>query len=471
MVLGMKFDKNNFSEWFGKVLEEADVIDLRYPVKGMPIYKAWGFSILRNCFKMLEGELNASSHQEMLFPLLIPEDQFAREGEHIKGFEAEVLWATHSGLEKMDRKLAVRPTSETVMYPMFALWVRTHADLPLRVHQTCCVYRQDTKMTRPLIRGREIYWNEAHCAHATAEDAESQVKKALEIYGDFYKKLCVPFKALKRPDFDKFPGAEYSIALDVVMPDGRVLQAATAHNLGQNFSKVYGITFDDEKGAKQHAFQTTYGVSMRCLAVVVALHGDDKGLVLPPAIAPVQVIIIPILSKDEKQPVLEKCRQIKKQLIAEGVRVDIDERETRPGDKYYYWEARGVPVRIELGPRDLQNGQAVIATRLGEKKQVKQEQVVEETRKALAQTEKKLFENASEKLGQQTSKATTLEQLKQTIEEKGGFAKAGWCGSQECAETIEKQTTAEIRGKEKEEKAKCIACGKQGSTVYIAKAY
>lgn len=470
----MKFDKSNFSEWFGKVLEEADVIDLRYPVKGMPIYKAWGFSILRNCFKMLEAELNASGHQEMLFPLLIPEDQFAREADHIKGFGNEVLWATHSGLEKMDRKLAVRPTSETVMYPMFALWIRTHADLPLRVHQTCCVYRQDTKMTRPLIRGREIYWNEAHCAHASAEDAEAQVNKALEIYGEFYKKLCVPFKALVRPDFDKFPGAEYSIALDALMPDGRVLQAATVHNLGQNFSKVYGVTFDDEKGEKQHAFQTTYGVSMRCLATVVALHGDDKGLVLPPAIAPTQVIIIPILAKEEKQAVLEKCRQIKKQLLSEGIRAEIDERETRPGDKYYYWEARGVPLRIELGPRDLQKGEAVIATRLGEKKQVKQEKLVEEAKKALVQTEEKLFENASKKLELQTSKAATLEQLQKTIEEKAGFVKAGWCGSQECAETIEKQTTAEIRGREhagKEEETKCIACGKQGSTAYIAKAY
>ncbi len=470
----MKFDKSNFSEWFGKVLEEADVIDLRYPVKGMPIYKGWGFAILRNCFQILEKKLDETGHQQMLFPLLIPEDQFAREADHIKGFEAEVLWATHSGLEKMERKLAVRPTSETVMYPMFALWVRTHADLPLCVHQTCCVYRQDTKMTRPLIRGREIYWNEAHCAHASAEDAEKQVKKALEVYGELYQKLCVPFRALVRPDYDKFPGAEHSIALDVLMPDGRVLQAATVHNLGQNFSKVYGIVFDDEKGEKKHAFQTTYGVSMRCLATVVALHGDDKGLVLPPGIAPIQAVIIPILAKEEKEKVIEKTKEIEEELKKQGIRVTVDSRDSRPGDKYYYWEAKGVPVRIEVGPRDLQKKQAVIATRLGEKKAVGEGQIVEEVKKTFAEFEKKLYENALKELNEKIFTAKTLEEVKKIVESKGGFAKAGWCGSEECAEKIEVQTTAEIRGTEygkTQEETACIACGKPGKTAYIAKAY
>ncbi|MEM3030109.1 MAG: proline--tRNA ligase [Candidatus Micrarchaeia archaeon] len=470
----MQLDKSNFSEWFSQVVEQADIIDIRYPVKGMPIYKGWGYAALRACFNLLEEKLNASGHQQMLFPLLIPEDQFGKEAEHIAGFADEVMWATHAGLERMERKLAVRPTSETVMYPMFALWIRSHADLPLRVHQTCCVYRYDTKTTRPLIRGREIFWNEAHCVHASEEDAEKQIREAFRIYSEFYAALGVPFLALRRPEHDKFPGAAYSIALDVLMPDGKVLQAATIHNLGENFSRVYSIEFDDEKGGKHFAKQTTYGISMRCLAAVIAVHGDNKGLVLPPAIAPVQAVIVPILSAEKGKEALEACRKIEDRLRRAGIRVALDEREVRPGEKFYHWEGRGVPVRIEVGPKDVAASKAVVALRTGEKKSVPQEEIVEEVRKAFETVLFELRKKAEAGLRARLSTARNTAELKKAIEKAGGFVKAGWCGEVDCANAIQEATTAEVRGTEfgkPKEKSVCIHCGKEGFAAWFAKAY
>jgi len=470
----VELDKSNFSEWFSQVIEQADVIDIRYPVKGMPIYKGWGYAALRACFDLLEGLLNSSGHQQMLFPLLIPEDQFGKEAEHIKGFADEVMWATHAGLERMERKLAVRPTSETVIYPMFALWIRSHADLPLRVHQTCCVYRYDTKMTRPLIRGREIFWNEAHCAHASEEDAEKQIGEAFRIYSEFYSILGVPFLALRRPEHDKFPGAVYSIALDVLMPDGKVMQAATIHNLGENFSRVYGIEFDDEKGGKHFAKQTTYGVSMRCLAAAIAIHGDNRGLILPPSIAPIQAAIVPIPSAEKKEEVLRACRKIEGELRQAGIRSSVDEREVRPGEKYYFWEGRGVPVRIEIGPKDIAAGKALLALRTGEKRSVAQDKVVEEVKKAFETVLFELRKKAEAELRACLSEARSIADLKKAIEKKGGFVKAGWCGQAECANAIQEATAAEIRGTEFQkpiEKNRCVQCGKEGFSVWFAKAY
>ncbi|MEM4389133.1 MAG: proline--tRNA ligase [Candidatus Micrarchaeia archaeon] len=470
----MELDKSNFSEWFSQVIEQADITDIRYPVKGMPIYKAWGYAALRACFDLLEKLLNASGHQQMLFPLLIPEEQFGKEAEHIAGFADEVMWATHAGLERMERKLAVRPTSETVIYPMFALWIRSHADLPMRVHQTCCVYRYDTKMTRPLIRGREIFWNEAHCAHASEEDAERQIREAFRIYSEFYGTLGVPFLALRRPDHDKFPGAVYSIALDVLMPDGKVLQAATIHNLGENFSRVYGIEFDDPQGHKHFAKQTTYGISMRCLAAVIAVHGDNRGLILPPAIAPLQVIIVPIPSTEKEKEIIKVCRKIKNRLARAGIRVDIDERDVRPGEKFYHWEGKGVPIRIEIGPKEIAEKKVVIALRTGGKKSVPQDGLVSEVKRDFETILSELRKKAEESLRARLSTARSIAELKDIIGQKGGFVKAGWCGGVECAKAIQEATTAEVRGTEFDkprEDGVCIQCGKEGFAVWFAKAY
>lgn len=469
----MQVDKDNFSEWFSEIVEKCDVVDLRFPVKGMPVYKGWGFTALRNCFKLLEKLLNDSGHEEMLFPLLVPEDLFGKEADHIKGFGTEVMWATEAGGEQLERKLAIRPTSETIMYPMFSLWIRTHADMPLRVHQTCCVYRHDTKMTRPLIRGREIYWNEAHTAHATKEDAENQVKEGVRIYTEVYRSLGVPFKPLVRPEFDKFPGADYSIAFDVVMPDGRVMQAATVHNLGQNFSKVYGIEFDNPDGTKGNAFMTCYGLSMRCLASVIAVHGDEKGLVMPPEISPLQVVVVPIFSGAAREKIVAACKGIETRLKNAGFRVKVDEKDTRPGEKYYFWESRGVPLRIELGPKDLDKNQVVLAPRIGSKQFVATENLEQSVSLALQEAHSNLSRIAKEKFEAWISNASSFEELKQIMAEKAGLVKAGWCGSKECADEIKTKTTSEVRGFENGvvEDVPCIYCKKPGLAAWFAKAY
>jgi prolyl-tRNA synthetase len=290
--------KENFSEWYHELLKAGEIIDVRYPVKGMCVWYPFGFALRRNVYDLMR-ELLDPDHQETQFPLLIPETEFMKEAEHIKGFEDEVYWVTHGGTSPLEIKLALRPTSETAIYPIFKLWVRSHADLPLKIYQIVNTFRYETKHTRPLIRLREITsFKEAHTVHATWDEAAEQVEAALTIYAEFYRRLAIPFLFARRPSWDKFPGSDYSIALDTVMPDGRTLQIGTAHLLGTNFATTYGITFENEGGEQEFANQTCYGVSERCIAALISVHGDDKGLVLPWSVAPVQVVIVPILFKD-----------------------------------------------------------------------------------------------------------------------------------------------------------------------------
>jgi len=469
----MKLPKSNFSEWYNEVLEACDVLDIRYPVKGMPVYKPWGFKIMRRCFEQLEHLLDASGHDESHFPLLVPEDVFGKEGKHIKGFGDDVLWVTHGGLQPLDRKLALRPTSETVMYPMFALWIRSHANLPLKVHQTVCVYRHETKATKPLIRGREVYWNEAHTAHRDAEECEMQVGEGVHIYKQFFDGLGIPTMILRRPEYDTFPGAEYSLAFDALMPDGKVLQVGTVHNLGDNFAKAYGITYTDSHGETRNVHQTCYGISMRCLAAVIAVHGDDKGLVLPSTVAPTQAVVVPIFFGDKKKELLAKSEEVRGLLEAAGIRTHVDARELRPGEKYYYWEARGVPMHIEIGPRDLAAKKLVLVGRDGVKKVVEEGSAVEEARALMEAQDKRMSEKATKHLQDNMKGAKNLGELKEKMGVKRGFVKVGWCEAEKCAEKIEKEGGAEVRGKEynTREGMKCVACGKNGTAFWAAKAY
>ncbi len=467
----MKFDKSNFSEWYTKVLEETDILDIRYPVKGMPVYKGWGFGVMKRSFRVLEDLLEKKGNQPMLFPLLIPEDNLQKEGEHIKGFEDQVMWASPLNADEGERKLAIRPTSETAIHPMLKLWIRSHADLPFKMHQTVCVYRYETKATRPLIRGREVFWNEAHTAHADSEDCEKQMLESVQVYKDFFKALCIPYKLVKRPDHDKFAGADYTVAFDMLMPDGKVLQGGTVHNLGQNFSKVYDITYDDEKGEKKYVYLTSYGISMRCLALLISIHGDDNGLVLPPLVAPIQVIIVPIFYGDRK-PIMDHCRNVLQELKDRGIRVKIDARDIRPGEKYYHWEGKGVPLRIEIGPKDIEKKQVVMVDRLGEKQTIKDEEIGEKVIGAFIRITEKLRGRAEADMKSGTHDAKNLESVEKHIKE-GGFVRVGWCGSVECSDKINATTGAELRGTlwEKKGKTKCSVCGKEGEVAFVAKAY
>ena len=368
--------KDNFSEWYHELLMTAEIVDNRYPVKGMCVWFPFGFAIKKNVYAVIR-ELLDPDHQETQFPLMIPENEFMKEAQHIKGFEEEVYWVTHGGTSPLEVKLALRPTSETAIYPMFKLWIRSHADLPLRIYQIVNTFRYETKHTRPLIRLREITsFKEAHTVHATWEEAAEQVEVAISRYSEFYRRLALPFLVSRRPSWDKFPGADYTTAIDVIMPDGKTLQVGTAHHLGSTFAKTYEITYEAENGEQKLVSQTCYGISERCIAALISVHGDEKGLVLPWGVAPTQVVIVPILLGD-KEKVLAVCRELQSKLSAARVRVQLDTSDERPGAKFYKWEMKGVPIRLEVGPRDIEKGVVTLARRDGAKKAVPMEGLVD----------------------------------------------------------------------------------------------
>jgi prolyl-tRNA synthetase len=467
--------KDDFSAWYNELLWRAEIMDVRYPVKGLYVWYPFGFGIRKNVYGELRALLDCD-HQEALFPLLIPETELAKEAEHIKGFEEEVYWVTHGGTSPLEVKLALRPTSECAIYPMYHLWVRSHADLPLRIYQIVNTFRYETKHTRPLIRLREITsFSEAHTVHATWEDAERQVHAAIDLYRKFYDTLSVPVIVSKRPDWDKFPGADYTIAVDTIMPDGRTLQIGTVHHLGDHFSKTFSITYEDVNGEQQFAQQTCYGISERSIAALISMHGDDKGLVLPPSVAPVQVVIVPITIGKRKEEVLAAAQEIERELCDAGLRVKVDVRDLRPGAKYYYWEMRGVPLRLEVGPRDLDAGQVISVTRLGEKSAIPRASLSCGVGEVLAGFTATLTGRAEEHLRSHAKVVDTIEELSAVIGQ--GVALVPWCGERGCADFIEETVNASVLGTEVQANftcpadGVCIACGKKGTAALVGRSY
>ncbi|MEN6517068.1 MAG: proline--tRNA ligase [Methanospirillum sp.] len=466
----------DFSEWYNEVLWRAEIMDVRYPVKGLYVWYPFGFGIRKRTYALLR-ELLDRDHEETLFPLLIPEQEFMKEAEHIKGFEDEVYWVTHGGLSPLDVKLALRPTSETAIYPMYALWIRSHADLPLKLYQVVNTFRYETKHTRPLIRLREITsFKEAHTVHATWEEAAAQVEDAVARYREFYDRLGVPVLVSRRPDWDKFPGADYTIAVDCVMPDGRTLQIGTVHHLGDHFSKTFSITYEDRDGEQRLAHQTCYGISERCIAALISIHGDDRGLVLPPEVAPVQVVVVPIIVGRRGDEVLGAARRLADDLAAGGVRVKLDDRDLRPGAKFYHWEMRGVPVRLELGPRDLDGGVATAVLRTGgPKTTVPLESAADGVRDLLTSAMRALAESAADRLAGQVRTAGSMPALAAALE--GGVAVVNWCGEQACADRVEEETGGAVLGVEVRSDlvvpclGACVACGCAGTTALIGRSY
>lgn len=466
-----------FSEWFDEVLFNAEIVDNRYPIKGFNVYKSWGAKIVRRITNMLEDLLDGFGHDPMLFPVAISEDAFAKEAKHIKGFATEVFWITHAGRRKLDKKMLLRPTSETAMYPMFAQWIRSHADLPLKVYQSVCVYRYETKATRPLLRMREFLWNEAHTAHENWDLAEKQVKEAIAIYADVFGRLGLAYYLLKRPDFDKFAGAEYSIAFDSWNPDGRVNQIGTVHNLGENFAKAFEITFEDSEGTRRNVSQVCYGLGIsRTLAAVIAQHGDDHGLVLPPDVAPVQVVVVPIPYKETESEVKAYAKTVYDAVEKAGFRAKLDDREKTPGEKFYYWEMLGVPVRIEVGPRDLKERDVTISERASLKRSVINfDKAVSTIKEMFDSITESLRRRSQQVLEEMTVNATDLNSLKKAVEDKK-IVRICWCENVGCAETIKEVSGGEVRGHrvDVEEKSEfpCVVCGKKAEkVVYVAKAY
>jgi len=466
--------KSDFSEWYHELLLSGEIMDVRYPVKGLYVWFPFGFDVRKRTYAILR-ELLDKDHKEALFPLLIPETEFMKEAEHIKGFENEVYWVTHGGKNALDVRLALRPTSETAIYPMYKVWVRSHADLPIRIYQVVNTFRYETKHTRPLIRLREITsFKEAHTVHATWDEAAAQVKEAARIYREFYRRLAIPTIVSKRPEWDKFPGAEYTMAVDTLMPDNKTLQIGTAHHLGTNFAKTFDIKYEDVNGEQQYAQQTCYGVSERCIAALISVHGDDKGLVLPPEVAPVQVVVIPILF-GKSDEITNACRMVKERLEENGIRVALDDSDERPGAKYYKWEMKGVPLRVEIGPRDLRNNAATLVRRdSGSKETVPLDNIEEEVKIRFEDILKNLFEKAEETMKARIFDCATLDEVKAAIPE--GIARIPWCGERECGLAMEEAVAAGILGIPEGElgigEGICPVCKKETSSIAImAKAY
>ncbi|UCD92303.1 MAG: proline--tRNA ligase [Methanobacteriota archaeon] len=462
--------KENFSEWYPEVIEKANLSDKRYPIKGMNVWTPYGWKAMRLIDRFIRREFDATGHDEVYFPLLIPEDQFKKEADHIKGFEEWVYWVTHAGTTELDVRLLLRPTSETAMYPVFALWVRSHADLPLKTYQIVNVFRYETKQTRAFMRVREIHFFESHTCHDSFEDAERQIAENIEIIGRLGREYCLPYILCKRPEWDKFAGAFYTIGIDSLMPTGRALQLGSIHQYKTNFSEAYDITYEDENGEHKPVHQTTFGMAERLLGAIIAVHGDDKGVLFPPRIAPIQVVIIPILAKGSKTEVLDQCSEVYHELEDAGLRVHLDERDLRPGNKFYDWEAKGVPLRIEIGKQDLTANVVTVVRRDNmAKDMVQRKGMVSKIKDMLKQIQRDLRIRSEEEMRESIILISNLDEVKP------GVMMMGWCGQEDCGHEIEDQTGLSILGEpvgSEEFKGKCIVCGKDTETpICAAKTY
>jgi prolyl-tRNA synthetase len=463
-------DPEVFNEWYVEIVEKAGLADKRYPIKGMNVWTGYGWKAMRLIDDFIRKEFDGTGHQEVCFPLLIPETEFKKEEDHIKGFGSEVYWVTHAGENELDVRLLLRPTSETAMYPIFSLWVRSHADLPLKTYQIVNVFRYETKQTRAFIRMREIHFFESHTCHIDFEDAERQISENLEIMQRLSKKICLPYVMCKRPDWDKFAGAFYTIGFDMLMPTGRTLQMGSIHQYKENFSRPYEIKYEDADGQHKYAHQTTFGMSERILGALVSIHADGKGIILPPDIAPIQVIIIPIFSKDDKEVVEQWCNNVEGLLDKAGIRCQIDDRDLRPGNKYHDWELKGVPLRIEIGSRDIKEKSVTAARRdSSERSRIRIENVSEEVGGMLTGIQQDLYHKVTEGMEKDIKPITELSGIEE------GINSMFWCGEEECGHRIEDDTGMAILGEPVDRdpiEGNCIVCGKPSNkNIYVARTY
>lgn len=462
----------DFNEWYNEIVELADLCDKRYPIKGMNVWRPYGWTLMSHVDNLIRDEMFKTDHHEVCFPLCIPESSFQKEAEHIEGFGTEVYWITHAGLNKLEEKWLLRPTSETAMYPLFSLWVRSHADLPLKTFQIVNTFRYETKQTRAFIRVREIHFFEAHTCHVDFEDAEKQITEDKEIAKRLFKKLCLPFVFGKRPEWDKFAGADYTISIDVLMPSMRMLQLGSIHQYRDNFSKPYDIKYENENGDHKHVHQTTYGMSERILGALIGIHGDDKGLIMPPEVAPKQVVIIPIIFKGKEEVVNDECQNIFLKLKNENIRVHIDNRDITPGNKFYDWELKGVPLRIEVGPRDIEQKQVVFVNRdNGLKKFVKKEEIIEKILETFDEISNRLYEKAKDVLKENMHRVETIEEA----ENLKGVIELPWCGIEDCAIEVENILDKNTLGEPIDDKKcenNCPVCNKPATAwMRYAKTY
>lgn len=471
--------QENFSEWFTQILEKAELIDLRLDMKGFTVIRPWAAMTIENMFEYLEKELQKKGHKPTFMPSVIPKENLMKESEHVKGFTPEVFWLKDIGENK---ELALRPTSETLYTPMFKLWVRSYRDLPLKLYQRGSVFRMDTKATRPLIRGREFIWIECHDAFETKEQAEAQVQEDIDTTEKVMHQIyCVPFLPMKRPEWDKFAGAEYTVGSDCFMPDGKLIQQPSTHLMGQKFSKAFDATFKNKDEKHEYLWTTAYGPAVsRILASIISTHGDDSGLILPYAISPLQVIIVPIFNAENKNKILKKSKEILDKLEKENIKAEIDEREyKRPGEKYHIWELKGVPFRIELGEKELKKEEAILFTRDTKKRETIKLKDLKKISKLGKEFDNRLREKADKFMHNRIISCSTKKEIKEALSE-GKLARVNFCSTDKsgiaCAEVVEKEFSGDVRGTlaNKNEKAngKCLFCRKPATkVVYIGRSY
>lgn len=462
--------EKDFPQWYTDVVIKTQLVDYG-PVKGTMVIRPYGYAIWENIQKELDARFKATGHQNAYFPLLIPMSFFKKEAEHVEGFAPEAAVVTHAGGEELAEPLAIRPTSETIFGNMYSKWLQSYRDLPILINQWANVMRWE-KTTRPFLRTSEFLWQEGHTAHATEEEAIDETMKMLGVYKEFAENcLAIPVITGRKTEKEKFAGAVATFGMEAMMKDGKSLQAGTSHYLGQNFAKAFDIKYLDKDGAQKLAYTTSWGVSTRLIGALIMAHGDQRGLVIPPVVAPIQAVIVPIAAK--KGGVLEACDNIKTALEAAGVRVKLDNTDNSPGWKFNEWEMRGVPVRIEVGPRDLEAGKVVLFRRDTCQKDFYALGGIVETVTGLLDTiQKDMLEAARKRRDERIIDADDLDGILSGVES-GNFVKAGWCGCRECEDEVKAKTAATARVyAEKNTHEKCAVCGKVSlHTVVFARAY
>ncbi|WP_261306056.1 proline--tRNA ligase [Paenibacillus andongensis] len=466
----------DFSRWYIDVIKKADLMSYS-PVRGCIVFKPDGFEIWENIQRELDSKFKETGHRNAYFPLFIPESFFQKEKEHVEGFNPELPWVTEAGGEKLEERLAIRPTSETMIGHMYSEWINSYRDLPLLINQWANVVRWE-KRTLPFLRTTEFLWQEGHTAHEDEQDARRETMQMLEVYRQFAEDfLAIPVIVGQKTPSEKFAGAVDTFSIEAMMKDGKAVQAGTSHYLGTNFAVAFDIKFLDRENQHQFAHTTSWGVSTRLIGALIMVHGDDRGLVLPPKVAPTQVIMIPIGPPKTREQVIGRVDELYAELKKACVRVKVDDRaDQSPGWKFNEYEMRGVPIRVELGPRDMENGQVVLVSRVsGEKKTVQQANFVEEIQNLLAEIHQQMYDKAKQFRDEHYIAVDSIDEFKTFLETKRGFALAGWCGSDACEEQVKQETGATSRNipfTPSETKSTCLVCGDAAKhTVVFGRSY
>ncbi|MDW0175823.1 MAG: proline--tRNA ligase [Nitrososphaeraceae archaeon] len=467
----------DFSDWYTQCVIKSGIADYS-PGKGFIILRPYGYAIWENIKEILDDQFKNTGHKNGFLPVLIPESLLTVEKNHFEGFMPEVYWVTKSGNNDLGEKLAVRPTSETLAYSMFSKWISSYRDLPLKLNFWNSALRAEIKSTKPLIRNSEFLWQEGHTAHSNEKEANDEVRMILDLYKMLIEEyLAIPTVSGLKTDKEKFVGANYTTCLESLMPDGKALQMATSHNLAQNFSKPFEIKFLDKDSAEHLVWQTSWGISWRVIGALIMVHGDDKGLILPPKISPTQIIIVPIYKDESKEIVKQKAYELENKLKDSNIRAYTDDRdEFTSGWKFNEWEMKGVPLRVNIGIRDIREEQVELIRRdTRERFYVKEKDLVNETLSILENIQSNMYHLAKNYLLTNTRNATRLDELLSMLDSSGGFVACSWCGKRECEDLVKEKTTADIRiipFNTKKNISSCIACGKEGTTeVYFGRAY